>query len=137
MSLPIAREGWPFILGSGALLFLLLLLRAGPAAIIALLLTLFIAWFFRDPERTVTSDDALIVSAGDGRVIEVTALSGGGTKIGVFLSIFDVHVNRIPLSGEPSWRAWRGVCGVPSGTAGGGSGRCRTRIPLASRKRLC
>ncbi len=97
---PIAREGWPFIFGSAAVLLLFLLLQMSLASLAALILTLFVTWFFRDPERTVTTDNSLIVSSGDGKVIEIMALPGGGTKVGVFLSVFDVHVNRVPLSGR-------------------------------------
>jgi phosphatidylserine decarboxylase len=98
--IPIAREGWPFILGSAALLAVLLLLRMGPAALAALVLTLFVTWFFRDPEREGPSDDSLLLSGGDGKVIEIMPLPDGGTKVGVFLSVFDVHVNRVPVSGR-------------------------------------
>ena len=70
------------------------------ASLAALILTLFVTWFFRDPERTVTTDDSLLVSGGDGKVIEIMSLPDGGTKVGVFLSVFDVHVNRVPLSGR-------------------------------------
>jgi phosphatidylserine decarboxylase len=105
--MPIAREGWPFIFGSGAVLLIFLLLKMTAPSLAALILTLFVTWFFRDPERTVTTDDSLLVSAGDGKVIEVMALPDGGTKIGVFLSIFDVHVNRVPLSGRVTEAACR------------------------------
>jgi phosphatidylserine decarboxylase len=97
---PIAREGWPFICGSGALLLLFLQLQMAGGAAASLVLTLFVTWFFRDPERTVTTDDSLLVSGGDGKVIEIMPLPDGGTKVGVFLSVFDVHVNRVPLSGR-------------------------------------
>jgi phosphatidylserine decarboxylase len=97
---PIAREGWPFIFGSGSLLLLFLLLQVTTGSLAALILTLFVTWFFRDPERTVTTDDSLLVSGGDGKVIEIMTLPDGGTKVGVFLSVFDVHVNRVPLSGR-------------------------------------
>jgi len=97
--LPVAAEGWPFILASAAFLLLALLLGYPWAAAPALLLTVFVIWFFRDPERNAPVDDSTLLSPADGRVIEVRPLPGGGVKIGVFLSIFNVHVNRLPLSG--------------------------------------
>jgi phosphatidylserine decarboxylase len=60
----------------------------------------FVAFFFRDPSRHVPSDAGL-VSPGDGRVTEVAPISGnGGTRISIFLSLFDVHINRSPAAGR-------------------------------------
>jgi phosphatidylserine decarboxylase len=62
----------------------------------------FIIFFFRDPERTVPADPALVVSPADGRVTAIETLAPGaefGKRISIFLSIFDVHVNRAPVSG--------------------------------------
>ena len=99
MRLPIASEGWPLILPAFALAALLALLhwRAGGAG--ALALALFITWFFRDPARDIPADAAAIVSPADGRVIEVIP-AAGGTQVSIFLSIFNVHVNRSPVAGE-------------------------------------
>jgi phosphatidylserine decarboxylase len=68
-----------------------------------LVLGAFVLFFFRDPERTPPSDPDLIVSPADGRVMEVVEESRGGNpgrRISVFLSIFDVHVNRAPVAGR-------------------------------------
>lgn len=100
MKLPIAREGWPFVLAAAAILLLCLTLRLQWASAVALLLSVFVAWFFRDPERSVPEGEELILSPADGRVIEVRSRPEGGNKIGIFLSIFDVHVNRLPVSGR-------------------------------------
>lgn len=97
--IPIAPEGWPFVLVPAALFLLFLLLGVLPAAAAMLIVTLFVTWFFRDPERDIPGDDSLIVSPADGKVIEVFPLPGGVVKIGVFLSVFDVHVNRTPVAG--------------------------------------
>lgn len=60
----------------------------------------FCAYFFRDPERTAPSDPALILSPGDGRVLTVAQEGPGGvTTVRIFLSVFDVHVQRFPCSG--------------------------------------
>jgi len=63
-------------------------------------------WFFRDPERQVPADPAAFVSSADGVVADITPVGPGellgaaGTRIGVFMNIFDVHVNRVPCDGE-------------------------------------
>jgi phosphatidylserine decarboxylase len=66
------------------------------------LLAAFFLWFFRDPQRTVPAGDGLIVSPGDGLVTETTSIStpeGSRQRISIFLSVFDVHVNRSPIGG--------------------------------------
>lgn len=71
-------------------------------AIPPLLLAAFFLWFFRDPQRDIPSDPGLIVSPGDGLVTETIALStphGPRQRISIFLSVFDVHVNRSPVGG--------------------------------------
>jgi phosphatidylserine decarboxylase len=70
---------------------------------VLLVLGAFVLFFFRDPERTPPSDPDLIVSPADGRVMEVVEEARGdnpGRRISVFLSIFDVHVNRAPVAGR-------------------------------------
>ena len=67
-----------------------------------LLLGAFFAWFFRDPERTIPAGDGLVVSPADGKVTAVAATQLNGvpcTRISIFLSVVDVHVNRSPISG--------------------------------------
>jgi phosphatidylserine decarboxylase len=71
-------------------------------AVAPVLLAAFFLWFFRDPKRTVPAGDGLIVSPGDGLVTETTSIStpeGPRQRISIFLSIFDVHVNRAPIGG--------------------------------------
>jgi phosphatidylserine decarboxylase len=66
------------------------------------LLAGFFLWFFRDPQRSVPAGDGLIVSPGDGLVTETTSIStpeGSRQRISIFLSVFDVHVNRAPIGG--------------------------------------
>lgn len=65
----------------------------------ALALSAFIAYFFRDPPRDIPRDPGCIVSPGDGRVVEVRGEPAGGMKISIFLSLFDVHINRAPAAG--------------------------------------
>lgn len=71
-------------------------------AIVPLLLALFFLWFFRDPERLIPAGVGLIVSPGDGLVTETARIdttAGPRQRISIFLSVFDVHVNRSPISG--------------------------------------
>lgn len=90
--------------GLSALLFLLGAVERGPtlrallllAAAAALALTLFLAWFFRDPERTPGPG---IVSPADGRVLRVVA-DGDRWQVAVFMNVTDVHVNRFPLTAQ-------------------------------------
>ncbi|MCC7174196.1 MAG: phosphatidylserine decarboxylase family protein [Bryobacterales bacterium] len=81
--------------GGGVLAWL-----AGPAAGSPLfLLAVFSLYFFRDPERTVPAG-ALAVSPADGKVVAVRQDAAGETRLSIFLSIFDVHVNRSPIAGS-------------------------------------
>lgn len=102
----IAREGWPFVgtlLGIG---LVLALFRLPWVAAPVLLLGLFTAYFFRDPERTAPGDPRLVLSPADGKVILVVpapadhSLGPGTTQISIFLSVFDVHINRAPIGGR-------------------------------------
>ena len=73
-----------------------------PWAILPLLLAGFFLWFFRDPQRAIPSGPGLIVSPADGLVTEAVTIStpdGPRQRISIFLSVFDVHVNRSPIAG--------------------------------------
>jgi len=77
---------------------------------VLLLLGLFVLYFFRDPQRTIPSDPEAIVSPADGRVMEIVEEPFSGTpgrRISIFLSIFDVHVNRAPVAGRVSAMEYR------------------------------
>ncbi|MDT5268601.1 MAG: phosphatidylserine decarboxylase [Acidobacteriota bacterium] len=73
-------------------------------ALVLLLLAAFMAYFFRDPQRSVPTDSLLVVSPADGKVTRVEKLASDGadspTVVSIFLSPFDVHVNRAPIAGE-------------------------------------
>jgi len=74
------------------------------------LLAAFFLWFFRDPHRTIPSGEGLIVSPGDGLVTETVAIAtpdGPQQRISIFLSVFDVHVNRSPIGGVISRLSYR------------------------------
>lgn len=71
-------------------------------AVIPLLLAFFFLWFFRDPERTIPQEAGAVVSPGDGKVTDVSSVTIGDqrqTRLSIFLSVFDVHVNRSPIAG--------------------------------------
>jgi phosphatidylserine decarboxylase len=106
--MPIAREGWPLVLVLLGLAVVLFLLRWPWTGAVFLALGLFTAFFFRDPERPVPADPRLVLSPADGKVIVAgpapasNPLGEGATQVSVFLSIFDVHVNRAPVGGRIS-----------------------------------
>lgn len=129
MRVPLAREGYPFIAGSLALatLFTTLAVTFGGAilwslAALSLLLALCMTGFFRDPARHGPRGPELVIAPADGRVVDVSRVQepeyrkGESLRISIFLSLFDVHVNRYPVSGviehrshdsgafEPAWR---------------------------------
>jgi phosphatidylserine decarboxylase len=70
--------------------------------VVPVLLAAFFLWFFRDPERTIPTGPGLIVSPGDGLVTETASINtpqGPRQRISIFLSVFNVHVNRSPIAG--------------------------------------
>ena len=69
------------------------------AALLVMLLAAFVAFFFRNPKREIPSDPRVIVSPADGRIVKVER-AGKVTKLSIFLSIFNVHVNRSPIAGR-------------------------------------
>ena len=78
--------------------------------IVPVLLAAFFLWFFRDPQRAVPAGAGLIVSPGDGLVTETAAITtpdGPRQRVSIFLSVFDVHVNRAPISGVLSRVSYR------------------------------
>jgi phosphatidylserine decarboxylase len=77
-------------------------LTSPPWALPALLLAAFFLWFFRDPERVIPGEAGALVSPGDGKVTDISPVMSNGTsslRISIFLSVFDVHVNRSPIDG--------------------------------------
>jgi len=96
------RDGFYYALPLVAIAgFLGWLLGAG-WAVLPLLLAIFFLWFFRDPERPIPQEPGVLVSPADGKVTDVSQVNLAGaprTRISIFLSVFDVHVNRSPISG--------------------------------------
>ena len=129
VTIPVAREGIPFILVCLAAVALSTLWArsggwgarsAAPAIFVAL--TLFVTYFFRDPERRIPPDPGVVVAPADGKVMSVGPvdgeefMAGTATRVTIFLNIFNVHVQRAPLGGRvghyayhpgrylPAWR---------------------------------
>lgn len=103
--IPVASEGWPFIIPLAVVTALLFALGWKNTGIVTLVLTLFVLFFFRDPERNIPQSSDLVVSPADGKVIvvkdifEPTYLKQDVKQISIFLSVFNVHVNRSPIDG--------------------------------------
>lgn len=104
----LAPEGWPFVLGGAAFAVAVYLLwpRGIPLAALGLLLALFSLWFFRNPDRTPPPGAGVVVSPADGRIVYAGESPPGryalvaGKRVSVFMSPFDVHVNRAPVTGR-------------------------------------
>lgn len=107
-----AREGYPFMLISTALAVgayvAALGRRSWPLWLLAFCLTiiaLWVAYFFRDPERTGERGEDVVISPADGRVVMITEVDepafihGRALRISIFMNVFNVHVNRYPVSG--------------------------------------
>jgi phosphatidylserine decarboxylase len=95
----IVKDAWIFLIPlliSGALATGLHLYIVG---ILLFFLAAFVAFFFRNPKREIPSDPRVIVSPADGKVVKIERV-GNVTKLSIFLSLFDVHVNRSPMAGR-------------------------------------
>jgi phosphatidylserine decarboxylase len=103
--IPVAREGIPFVLMFAFATLILAILGCSFLAGLLLVLTLLVGHFFRDPERVLSADDRDLASPADGKVILIEKVDGTCfsqtpcLKISIFMSVLDVHVNRIPLAG--------------------------------------
>ena len=95
-------DGYYYGLGFGVAALILGWLTAPLWAVPAVLLACFFLWFFRDPERDIPAVAGAVVSPGDGKVTDVSRVRASGAdklRISIFLSVFDVHVNRSPIAG--------------------------------------
>lgn len=102
---PIAVEGYPFIALFAFITLIFALLKWGVLALPFLFLTLFTIYFFRDPERCTPDDDHAVVAPADGRIVFCGEVVDGRYgleptyKVSIFMSVFNVHVNRAPCTG--------------------------------------
>src|SRR5580692_12011256 len=96
------RDGYLYAFPLIAAAILLGWLASPVWAVLPILLAAFFLWFFRDPERAIPQEAGAVVSPGDGKVTDVSPVVVGGekqTRISIFLSVFNVHVNRSPIAG--------------------------------------
>jgi phosphatidylserine decarboxylase len=103
---PIAKEGFPFLLSAVLLTLLFGAFGWKIVTLLGILLTLFIAYFFRNPARKIPDQPNAILAPADGKIIHVAECSEDrflktrALKISIFMSVFDVHLNRAPVSGK-------------------------------------
>ena len=106
----IHQEGYKFLI-IAALITIVLYFISGFLGLISLLLTIWVYYFFRDPERISINDERFLVSPADGLVVDVSEINGpkelglenkNFKKISIFMNVFDCHVNRSPCSGKIS-----------------------------------
>jgi phosphatidylserine decarboxylase len=103
---PVASAGYPFIFAAAFTTFVFALLQLTVLSLVGLAATFFICYFFRDPDRVIPNSDGAVVSPADGKIILAGPVENSpffkdkGVKISIFMSVFNVHVNRIPCEGR-------------------------------------
>ena len=103
---PVASAGYPFILSAAFATAVLALLGITSLTLIGLVITFAICGFFRDPERVIPDQQGAVVSPADGKVVAASVVDnslfydGPTMKISIFMSVFNVHVNRVPYAGR-------------------------------------
>jgi phosphatidylserine decarboxylase len=95
-----AKEAYPFLIPLALLAFLFFQFGLTIWGCLFLILGIFVVFFFRDPERPVPVEAVAVVSPADGKVVKVSTEVGGTTQISIFLSLFNVHINRSPVGGR-------------------------------------
>jgi phosphatidylserine decarboxylase len=117
----ICREGWPIILFSLVMAILLFCISSVRwLATVPFLFMLFSIYFFRNPKRVINAGQSLILAPSDGKVLSVDVveedkyLKCKAIQVRIFMSLFDVHVNRIPVSGIVEWTKKTGGIYLPA-----------------------
>jgi phosphatidylserine decarboxylase len=116
----VSREGYPIILFFLALTGLLFFFSLPGWGYLALGMSVFSIWFFRNPERVIPESDDLILSPADGKVLDIIKIhecrfmGSESIRIRIFMSIFNVHVNRAPYGGRVEWIERHGICFMPA-----------------------
>lgn len=105
--LPVAREGLPFIIAGVASAIIMGIFHLVFLTLVISMITLFIAYFFRDPERSPVGNERAVLTPADGKILSIDKLDKGdhnfkhsSIKISIFMSIFNAHINRIPIRGQ-------------------------------------
>jgi phosphatidylserine decarboxylase len=93
-------DAYKFAVPLGTLGVVLVLLRHPYGAVPFFILAAFVCYFFRNPDRVIPDAANLVVSPADGKIVKISTKPDGEQTISIFLSIFNVHVNRSPISGE-------------------------------------
>ncbi len=99
------RDAYRFLIPLLVLGATLAFLHLNGAALLVLILGAFVGFFFRNPDRVIPFGDHIVVSPADGKIVRISERSGaneesGGHDISIFLSVFNVHVNRAPIGGN-------------------------------------
>src|SRR4030043_2021123 len=102
----IAHEGYPFIIFSLVITVFVAFFGISWLTILFALITIFIVWFFRNPERYFQEEEKVLISPADGKIVKIEdveisgSISGKFKKISIFMNVFNVHINRAPYSGK-------------------------------------
>jgi len=105
----VAREGWPFITFFILISGVLYLTVSYKGLAVSIVLTIFCIYFFRNPERNINNQKGIVVSPADGRVMDIKPIleenyvHAKTIRVRIFLSIFNVHINRSPIEGRVEW----------------------------------
>ena len=116
---PIAKEGFPYIMLLAAVTGVIFIYSPW-IAVVPGILTIFVTYFFRNPNRLIPKDTGLLVSPADGVVMDITEieenkfLKDKAKKVTIFLSVFNVHLNRTPIEGTIAYREYRPGKMVPA-----------------------
>jgi phosphatidylserine decarboxylase len=103
---PLAKEGYPLVFSAAFITAVFAMLHYPVPAVTAMAVTFFLAYFFRDPDRVVPNTPGAVVAPADGRIIAVDSIDnvdiypGRAQKVSIFMSVFNVHINRIPHEGR-------------------------------------
>ncbi len=109
----IVGEGFPFIVPLGVITVIAFISGFNGIGLVLCGITAFVVWFFRNPQRTAPENGHLVISPADGKVIRIEEAASdeqpGRTyqKVSIFMNVFNVHVNRIPCSGEVRFIRYR------------------------------
>ena len=112
LKIPIAREGYRYIVPSVILAGAALYLRT-IYALIPLAAASYLAYFFRDPRRVASGDDSTVIAPADGKIVSIEEVTENGylkrcvQRVSIFMSIFDVHINYAPVTGKVDYMCYR------------------------------
>jgi phosphatidylserine decarboxylase len=109
----IAPEGWPFIIVAWLLVFVTALPQWWIPATILTVVAIWVVAFFRDPVREGPRGDHVVIAPADGKIVSIIpideplVIGGPSVRVSIFMNVFNVHVNRYPLTGEVTFREHR------------------------------